>query len=61
MGAERMFMHLKGSGRGRLPGTPSQSHSPAGPEPEEAGPCPGSPGKTCSSFSFSSVDEASQL
>lgn len=26
MGAERMFMHLKGSGRGRLPGTSSQPH-----------------------------------
>lgn len=49
-GSRKMFLHLNGNGGGGLPGTPSPTpHPHPHPHPlEEAGPCPGSPGESCS-------------
>lgn len=46
LGAERMFMHLKGSCGGRLPGTPSQPHPPSGPHWRRQDLAQGALGKT---------------
>lgn len=45
LGAERMFMHLKGNGRERLPGTSSQPHPASGPHWRRQDIAPGALGK----------------
>lgn len=47
MGAERMSMHLKGSGQGASP-DPVPAPLSFGPALEEIRPCPGSPEGACS-------------